>query len=95
MSDLIERLRHKTAVVPSDNTLCDEAADRLEQVERELAEALGLLTSATNESLLDYEVWRDWKARRDALLTTAAKSSAEGERYAEHVKMEQEARRDK
>ena len=34
-----ERLRHKSAVVPSDNTLCDEAADEIDRLTRERDEA--------------------------------------------------------
>ena len=49
MSDLIERLRHKRAVVPTDNTLCDEAADEIESLTRELAEARGLLRRVVDE----------------------------------------------
>ena len=46
------------------------------RLQRELAEARELIASATNESLLDYDVWLDWKARRDAFLAAAK----EGER---------------
>lgn len=39
MTDIVDRLRHKSAVVPSDNTLCDEAADEIERLRGLLREA--------------------------------------------------------
>jgi hypothetical protein len=36
MTDIVERLRLRHAVVPSDNTLCDEAADEIERLQAEL-----------------------------------------------------------
>jgi len=74
MSDrttLVQRLRDIDRNPPNLHER-QRIADELDRLQRELAEARELIASATNESLLDYEVWLDWKARRDAFLAATA-----------------------
>jgi hypothetical protein len=64
VDELVEAIAELDRLNAQALELCAEISG----LRRELVEARELLTSATNESLLDYEVWLDWKARRDAFL---------------------------